>query len=286
MNSAHTAIAFSTLMSAIGVCNAADDHTRKWLERPWETRYIVFFAPKGAMRDNIQIASNWNRRNEWRANELSYFFAMALFRQEPETRAARSLPVDKLLLIFDRDGRVTSTSLKSPMWVAKRNVLDTIVLINTTRPQAKPYNLADWSQGIPGDMTFSPAICSGWDSHRYTDDWGLDDRFGSFGCREWTAQLYRWEQPYIDVTSYSNRGPFIGEFVGWARFSDPPKPVIGLQRTRWFCLHECPDGERPGLIKDIGKWTTKHGFPMPTRPPKQPLYPDSNYKEDLNELSD
>jgi hypothetical protein len=85
------------------------------------------------------------------------------------------------------------------------------------------------------------------------------------------------------VTSYSSHGNFIGECVGWSRFTDPPKPVIGLHRKTWLCLHDCPSGEKPGVIRNIKAWTAKHQFPMPERAPKQPLDPNSNYKDDLDE---
>lgn len=269
----------------VGLCHAEEDRTRQWLERPWEIRYVVFFTHKHGMSERIRVASKWNARNKLNGEELVYFSAMALF--TPDTLHATSrLPVDMTLLTFDMDGHVSSALLSSAKWTIKRNLLDHIVLIDPAQPRSKPYYLADWSQGIPGDKSFSPAICSGWDDDRYRADWGIDDRFGNFGCREWTAQLYRDDQPYIDVTSYSSSRPFIGEFIGWSRFSDPPKPVIGLQDRTWFCLHDCPKDEKPGAIRDIKTWTKKHGFPMPERPPKQPLYPNSDYLDDIHEFKD
>jgi len=166
---------------------------------------------------------------------------------------------------------------------AKRDLLDTLVLINDDSPGARPYDLADWAQGIPGDVTFSPAVCSSTDTRRYEAGWNSDTYTGSFGCREWTAQLYDRDRPYIDVTSYASHGTFIGELVGWSRFDDPPKPVIGRQGKTWLCLHECPAGEKPGVIPNIRIWTTKHGYPMPNRQRKQPLYPNADYQDDLNE---
>jgi hypothetical protein len=90
------------------------------------------------------------------------------------------------------------------------------------------------------------------------------------------------EHPYIDVTTYTKRGNFIGQFVGWSRFEDGPKPIIGMNGKTWLCLHECPAGERPGLITDMKAWTRKHGYPMPIPPEYQPEYPNRNYQDDID----
>jgi hypothetical protein len=141
-----------------------------------------------------------------------------------------------------------------------------------------------WSQGIPGNLSFGPGPCTLLDKRRYEDDWKSGGYPGDFGCREWTAQLFDDERPYIDVTTYTKSDNFIGEFVGWSRFKDAPKPIIGMNGKTWLCLHECPAGERPGIIKDIKAWTSKHRYPMPARPAYQPEYPNKNYKDDLNEF--
>ncbi len=96
------------------------------------------------------------------------------------------------------------------------------------------------------------------------------------GLVEYTANDV---QPYINVTTYINLGKadeqtFIGDFLGWARFDDPPRPVIGKHGKYWLCLHECPDGEAPGIIPDIKAWTTKRGWPMPK---PVPFFPNSKF---------
>lgn len=93
-------------------------------------------------------------------------------------------------------------------------------------------------------------------------------------------------QPYIDVTTTldkQGKQTFIGNVLGWARFSDPPRPVIGKHGDYWVCLHECPDGEAPGVIPDIRAWTAKRGWPMPK---PVPYFPNSKFpitKEDLED---
>ena len=42
-------------------------------------------------------------------------------------------------------------------------------------------------------------------------------------------------------------------------------------------------GETPGIIPSIKAWTAKHHFPMPKRPRKQPEYPNSDFKDDIDE---
>jgi hypothetical protein len=85
-------------------------------------------------------------------------------------------------------------------------------------------------------------------------------------------------QPYIDVTTYHDKEgkkTHIGRFIGWMGFDDAPRPVIGKHGDYWLCLHECPDGEKPGVIVDIADWTGKRGWPLP-RP--TPYFPDGSLK--------
>lgn len=85
-------------------------------------------------------------------------------------------------------------------------------------------------------------------------------------------------QPYIDVTTYHDKAgkkTHIGSFMGWMGFDDAPRPVIGKHGDYWLCLHECPDGEKPGVIADITDWTGKRGWPLP-RPTA--YFPDSTLK--------
>jgi hypothetical protein len=259
------------------------DPSRAWLDRPWEIRYVLFVDRDLGMRHRIQIAKRLNTEQVTLGKTHVYLDAEEMFKLSAIYAIPRADKLALVLIQFDAAGHANSANPRLGQYTGKRNLLDDLVLVRTGSHLEQPYYFARWSQGVPGAEHFSPAICAGDDSHRYDDDWSRDDYSGGFGCREWTAQLYSSEQPYIDVTSYSKRGNFIGEFVGWSRFSDPPKPVIGAQGKTWLCLHECPAGEKPGVIADIKAWTRKHGFPMPERPPKQPLYPNSDYKDDIEE---
>ncbi len=91
-------------------------------------------------------------------------------------------------------------------------------------------------------------------------------------------------QPYIDVTTYHDKAgkkTHIGRFIGWMGFEDAPRPVIGKHGDYWLCLHECPDGENPGVIADIVDWTNKRSWPLPK---PTPYFPDVKLKPTRAEL--
>lgn len=248
----------------------------RFLARPWEIRYVLYAFDLHSLQTRINAAKNWNERMATAPKPPIYFAGDGLFDTPTRIAASNAAAVGSVLLKFDQQGRITWPP-HLVRFTAKRNAMDDLVLIDESAKNDRKYMFAFWSQGVPGELTFSPAVCIFPDYSRYTKEWDLNELDGGFGCREWTAQLYDASLPYINVTSYTEHGNFIGQFIGWSRFTDPPKPVIGQQGTTWLCLHECPDGEAPGIIPDIGAWTTKHGYPMPTPPAKQPEYPDADF---------
>ena len=276
-------LAALTLSALPAQAAGAPSRSRVWLERPWEIRYILFAEQARRLRSEISVSRQINAEKEAPGKEKIYLHAAALFKPTAMLDVPGEEPVAVVLLAFDHAGHIVNQQGALGSMSAKRNMLNDLVLARDDAPGARPFYFADWAQGIPGDVTFSPAVCSSDDRRRYETGWDSDSYTGSFGCREWTSQLYARDQPYIDVTSYSPRGTHIGESVGWSRFEDPPKPVIGRHGKTWLCLHECPAGEKPGVIPNIKAWTAKHGYPMPERPRKQPLYPNADYQDDLNE---
>ena len=123
---------------------------------------------------------------------------------------------------------------------------------------------------------------------------------GVFGCREWATQLYDINRPYIDVTSYQTeydtrlskikkgkrKGKYplmdvtyVHSFIGFSRFQDPPKPVIGQHAGQWLCFNDCPNGDAPGLIADIKAWAGKQGWSVPERPRDVRRYKDKKASE-------
>lgn len=249
------------------------DMAYEWIERPWAIRYVLFVDTLYGLQMNRRMATRANRGPDQKS---VYLDADEFINPRPLPGPGSIGRLGIAVIEFDKDGK---TILGHPpqAFNARLTKLWRLVLQNPIPEGGKPFGFADWSQGIPGEVSFSPAVCSIVDDRRYQDDWSQASASGGFGCREWTAQLYDAGRPYIDVTSYGPAGPFIGEFVGWSRFTDPHKPVIGLHHLTWICLYDCPTGEKPGVIKDIRAWTAKHRFPMPERPPKQPLYPNSDY---------
>ena len=260
------------------------DPSREWRDVPWTMRYILFLNANKHMKENIVFGKKVNAADSIQNGSRLYLSVYELFVESTHVITAKSRDMATSLFLFDQDGHVVNSSSLLSQFTGKLSRINSLVLIRTRDSTEKPYKIADWNQGIPGDTSFSPAVCTTLDSFRYDAYWQARDPRGHVGCREWTAQLYDPGQPYIDITTYSKRGNFIGELVGWSRFEDPPKPVIGMQGKQWLCLHECPSGERPGVIADLRAWTRKHGYPMPERPPRQPLYPDSEYQDDLNEF--
>jgi hypothetical protein len=258
--------------------------SQKWLQRHWEIRYVLLVEEASTMRSGVVQSRKFNAEQRALGKQKNYLSARALF--EPNgtfvVPDARTLGV--VVLAFDSMGKIINQNGLLGKMTARLTRLYEFDLVENTTHEPDAYHFAYWAQGIPGDVTFSPAVCSAEDHRRYVAGWDVDNYVGNFGCREWTAQLYDRDQPYIDVTTYASRGNYIGTLTGWSRFEDPPKPVIGRHGKTWLCLHECPAGEKPGVIPDIRAWTTRHGYPMPVRPAKQPLYPNADYMDDLNEF--
>lgn len=140
------------------------------------------------------------------------------------------------------------------------------------------------------NTSYSPAICNSsfGDSvpidgtGRYKADF-TPGREGYFGCREWAAQLYDNNRPYIDVSSYEmieddddapkKKGKpvmkpisYIRPFVGFSRFDSPHKPVIGNHKGTWYCITDCPTGGKVGVIPNIKTWAAKQGWAVPAKP--------------------
>lgn len=278
--------AFVFVVAAAPTANVTQrrDSSREWIERQWEIRYILFVGNGSSIGTRVRLARELNAAPDKAGREKVYLDAEEMFEPTAAFEVAGSERLAAVLIMFDPVGHITSKNARLRAFTAKRSMLGRIVLTFAGSTTKRGYRLAEWSQGIPGDVSFSPAVCTPPDGARYEDGWEKDDYYdGSFGCREWTAQLYDRERPYIDVTSYAKHGSFIGNFVGWSRFADPHKPVIGRQGKTWLCLHDCPVGEQPGVISNITRWAEKHRYPVPTPPPTQPIYPNSNYKDDLGE---
>jgi hypothetical protein len=274
----HTLLIFGLLFAFGANAETTPPSQRDWIER-WDIRYLLYIDASSSMISRASVAKDANAKRRKEGGSL-YFVVDEMLNYE-RIGPSTSEGLATALLRFDEAGKVIKASPILNQFQGKRNVLDHIVLVTDPKGQETGYFLANWWQGVPGSTIFSPAVCDVIDrAFRYGAAWESGGFRGDVGCREWTAQLYDSDRPYIDVTTYATGGNFIGRLVGWSRFEDPPKPVIGQQGKTWLCLYECPAGEKPGVIKDIAAWTRKHGFPMPVRPKKQPEFPDADINWD------
>lgn len=272
-------VASASAAQALAAETAYSGYAKKYqlIERPWEIRYILLVEDMGMMKAGAILARK-EMQDHVEAEPGTYRSYAALFDPLRSVTLSRLSKMGLQLVAYDRKGNVTSPHHGAAQLIGKRTDLDRIVLFESGLLDAPPYGLAFWFQGLSeNDSNFAPAVCAMSDFKRYRKRWHTDFLQGNFGCREWTAQLHNEGRPYIDVTSYEKGGAFIKEFIGWADFRDAPKPVIGKHEKTWWCLHECPEGEAPGVIPDIAAWTRRHGFPLPKRPRKQPEFPDADF---------
>lgn len=280
------ALAITQTSFAANTENVKPPGSMVWIERPWNIRYFLHFEDAHSMKIGQKVAVMQNLEKERSAKPAVYFSYKALFNPTTVLHLSEDDNPAVAVLTFDRLGNVQTKNNKSLPLKGKLNQLHDLVLVTSDTAKEPPYLLADWFWGISGDgAVFSPGVCDLHDADRYAAGFHASSYayLGNFGCREWTYQLYDPDQPYINVTSYEKDGTYIKEFVGWSRFNDPPKPIIGKQDKTWLCLHECPAGDVPGVIPDIAAWCKKHGFALPQRPDKQPMFPNADYPYDPEE---
>lgn len=281
-------VAFAVAPTVFAAPNEKAEYpgSKVWIERPWNIRYFLHFDDAHLMEIGQRVTARLNLESERSTKPAIYRSHEALFSPTTVLHLSEDDNPAVMVLTFDRSGNVQTRNNKSLPLKGKLNQLHDLVLVTSDTAKEPPYLLADWFWGIPGDgAVFSPGVCDLHDADRYATgfDAGRYAYLGNFGCREWTYQLYDPDQPYINVTSYEKGGTYIKEFVGWSRFSDPPKPVIGKQDKTWLCLHECPAGDAPGVIPDIAAWCKKHGFALPQPPDKQPMFLNADYPYDPEE---
>lgn len=265
--------------------------TAEWLDRPWELQYVFFVTDGWA--SHLRTAKR--RAERAPADKLDrpwqLLFEPHSFHQsrDPLARTASGLTV--VLIEFARDGRVmTPHSFGQPLFGKLHRLLYVDLSPGDYATQPR-FSLGEWFMGL-GDISthWAPGLCGiknmpspfakTDDAYLYGPKFENDQHSTTFGCREWAYQLYDPNRPYIDITSYVpkgqtfDKGTYIREVFGWARFSDQRKPVIGKHEDDWYCLLDCPGGEAPGRIPDIRAWTAKNGWSVPKRPTRIPVFPD------------
>lgn len=266
-----------------------------WIERPWSTRYFIYAEPESDWSISKEAAKEANSKQANRAPQRRFFTWEELFDPShlvklkvPDLSGNPNLAV--VVVSFDKDGMVTSPHTGGKPLKGRINRLRDLGLSDGEGSDDRFYYMADWFTGIGDASThWAPAFCSldhRPDAAMVKSDTYLYGKFFKpngyaplFGCREWAYQLYDSERPYIDVTSYepTSKGKppkgYIREFMGWARFGDN-KPVIGQDEGDWYCLHDCPGGDKPGLIPDIKSWAKRFDWRVPVPPTKVPTFPD------------
>lgn len=278
-------IALGFLICAANGAASADESTAyQYSSKPWPIRYFLYVADDALIRSMNSIVTDMNSRVQNGADHAIYQNFEEYF---PASRVIET-PGDKLgivLLNFSTDGTLLSPGFNRLSFTAAKTGLGALVLIKdgVGDEKHKPYRFAKWWE-LPGYHIMSPAVCDGTERYRYdTADPLKKEYIGGFGCREWSAQMQDDDRPYIDVTSYYQNGyHVIDSFVGWSAFGKKAKPVIGKHINTWVCLHECPNGEAPGIIPNIHAWTGKHGLPLPQPPARQPEFPNSMF-QDINQ---
>lgn len=245
------------------------------------------------MRDSADRNDALRRKPKY-LHQLSSLEVRAVLAPAVTLHATATGPSVHLMLVeFDKAGNVTSPHSAG---VPLRGQISTLGSRLPVHLSAGPlasdpqYKIGDWFQGFGDSSTgWAPTYCSfdetpaassdGPKYYKYNPKFKPEPLSETFGCREWAYQLYDDARPYIDVTSYVPRtkqyphGAYIRNYIGWARFDDR-KPVIGKNGADWICLHDCPDGEGPGVIADIKAWAAKHGWAAPRPPKHMPMFPD------------
>ena len=295
---ANMLVALTMLLPACAWAQTPPDASRgvsplhtSWVERPWELRYVLYvegnWGLSKAVATRLQDEEGpVEKRRRWQTIlDRTYFLP------SKDKWASRDDGLSVIVIEFDKDGTVSSPHLHE---TSLRGRLDRLMRVSMAvgSPEQVQFELGEWFLGFGDASThWAPALCNSGDmpspfsktdtGYLYGPAFLIGPARRTFGCREWAYQMGDPERPYIDVTSYipkkldpDGSGAYIRDSVGWARFSDPTKPIIGKHDNDWYCLHECPDGGEPGLIPDINDWARKQGWPVPKRPTRVPVFPD------------
>lgn len=261
-----------------------------WIDRPWNTRYFIVvdtadgwdYKKYMAIRDNAKPGQKFF---DWQ----EFFLPINRFTIKPDP-AMGEQSLSAVIINFENDGRVISPNTHKGQLRGRLNQVLRLGLSEGDGISDRYFDLAHWFTGIGDASThWAPAFCNGdqqpdaamvkSDTYLYGKLFKPNGYAPLFGCREWAYQLYDNERPYIDVTSYepTSKGKppkgYIREFIGWARFGDN-KPIIGLHEGDWYCLHDCPGGDKPGLILDIKAWAKRFDWFAPVPPTRVPTFPD------------
>ena len=280
-----------SVIARVDQTNPNPKHIITWIERPWAWRYFMYISP------NWDITKTWaeeyNKKigphaldREWRP-----LFNATRFFQSTEKGARPGNGISVVLIEFDKDGKVTTpNAFGKPLTGRIDRIMD--VTLASGDPGVDPqFDFGFWFLGLGDASThWAPSICSGTEipspfsktdtSYLYGPKFEIGSAHPTVGCREWAYQIKDPGRPYIDVTSYTPKrfdpygsGNYIQETIGWAGFEDH-KPIIGKHENDWYCLHDCPGNDQPGVIRDIKAWAKRNGWKSPQPPTRVPVFPD------------
>lgn len=275
---------------SLGEAASPQRHTQ-WLDRPWELRYVLYVDKNWGLSKALASRLQDKEGPDEQDRRWQTIFDPTHFLPSREKWASPGQGLSVIVIEFERDGNVSSPHMYgAPL----RGRFDRLMYVSlgAGMPEQPRFNLGIWFLGLGDASThWAPALCDAGDmpspfsqsdtSYLYGPRFSIGPARPTFGCREWAHQLGDPGRPYIDVTSYIPRrldpdgsGTYIRDSIGWARFSDPKKPIIGKHENDWYCLHECPNDDKPGLITDITAWAKKQGWPAPKPPTRIPVFPD------------
>lgn len=271
----------------------AGEYRIEWLGRPWELRYILYVddnldsSVRVAKEDADKSGNSVLNRYWWQL-----LFKPNIFFPSRDKWAQPGDGLSAVVIEFDQNGKVkTPHNFEAPLYGKVDRLLRVDLAQGDFATQPR-YSLGYWFMGL-GDISthWAPGLCNNKtipgpvaktdELYLYGPAFKPTPTYMTVGCREWAYQLQNPNRPYIDITSYLSKkddpdgsGSYVREIFGWSRFSDPPKPVIGKHEQDWYCFHECPGGDKPGLIPNIQAWARKNGWPVPKRPTRIPVFPD------------
>lgn len=274
----------------------SSEYEIEWLGRAWEQRYILYVVdtPWRLVTEVAQESKEKARNGTLNRNWWELLFKPQVFLPSRDKWARPGDGLSVVVIEFDQDGRVKTPNESGVHLYGKIDRLLNLTLSEGGDVNQPRYHLGFWFTGL-GDVSthWAPGLCKASEMPNpfAKTELGTGYLYGpmfqpyphspTFGCREWAYQLQNPERPYIDITSYLTKkddpegsGTYVRELFGWARFDDEPKPVIGKHEQDWYCFHECPRNDSPGLIPDIKKWAQTNGWPEPLRPTRAPVFPD------------
>ena len=279
-----------------------------WVLRPWEMRYFIYVEQASGWQYSQKLAVERNQKSmksffSWEQYfEAQTVLPIAHWNLDKDPKLAK-YPEDLAVVVieFDKDGWVTTPNNFGKPLRGRLNIMSPggYIVLSPGDALTDPVgSFGHWFIGLNEDTAdgVTPALCDGdaiyepmssyQESYVYGSQYKVKPGWYStppFACREWAWQMHETDRPYIDVSTYvpkghpytknNPHGTYILPFIGWSRF-DRQKPVIGKHADTWYCLHDCPSGEKPGPIANINAWAKANGWNAPKPPTRMPVFTD------------